>query len=25
VMCWDSHAEPTCILTGGNRQFHPTH
>ncbi len=25
VMCWDSHAEPTCTLTGGNRQFHPTH
>ena len=25
VMCDPSPAEPTCTLTGGNRQFHPTH
>ena len=28
VMCPDPDlppAEPTCTLTGGNRQFHPTH
>jgi len=25
VTCPESHAEPTCTLTGGNRQFHPTH
>jgi hypothetical protein len=28
VMCWDAElppSEPACTLTGGNRQFHPTH
>jgi len=29
VQCWapgfNTPAEPTCYLTGGNRQFHPTH
>jgi len=29
VQCWEpdynTPAEPTCYLTGGNRQFHPTH
>ena len=25
VTCDPSPAEPTCTLTGGNRQFHPTH
>ena len=26
VQCWAvTPAEPTCYLTGGNRQFHPTH
>lgn len=28
VLCWDEAlppAEPSCTLTGGNRQFHPTH